>query len=112
MKSVIKKDINDYKSVKYKKLYDFEDNSCDESDNQSLNEYSRNEFKLKNRQHLKTRNENQSLIEYINYEIKPNETLLAIALRYGCSVAAIKRINHLITDHEFYGLRVIKLPVK
>jgi len=54
---------------------------------------------------------NQSLIDYIDYEIQPNDTLASIALRYHCSVAKIKQINHMISEQDFYGLRVIKVPI-
>lgn len=75
-------------------------------------------FELKNR-HSKerrplecigTENE-QSKIDFLNHTVKPNETLQGIALRYGCSVSKLRLYNHLMTDHAFHGLAVLKIPV-
>ncbi|KAH9503270.1 hypothetical protein Btru_068628 [Bulinus truncatus] len=49
--------------------------------------------------------------DYFEKEIVEGETLQAIALKYACQVSEIKRINNLIQDQEFYGLKVIKVPM-
>lgn len=111
MKKILSREKYDYKNVKYNRLEtDFED-CCHLSDSDELSSEPRNGFELKNRQNA-GHDKSHSLVEYINYEVKPDESLRTIALRYGCSVSTIKRINHLMSDHEFYALRNIKLPVK
>lgn len=54
---------------------------------------------------------NEPIVEYTYYDIKPSDTLHSICLRYACPLAQVKRINGLINDQEFYGLRKIKLPL-
>lgn len=51
-------------------------------------------------------------IELVEYCIKPNDSLLSISLSCNCSVEELKRVNRLINDREFYGLRFIKIPVR
>lgn len=51
-------------------------------------------------------------IELVEYCIKPNDSLLSISLSCNCSVEELKRVNRLINDQEFYGLRFIKIPVR
>jgi len=53
-----------------------------------------------------------STTDFVEKEIESNDTLHSIALRYGCKVSEIKRINNLINDQEFYGLRRVKVPVR
>ena len=55
-----------------------------------------------------TKNDSIELVEYL---IKPNDTLLSISLNCNCSVEELKRVNKLMNDQEFYGLRIIKIPV-
>ncbi|XP_051028303.1 lysM and putative peptidoglycan-binding domain-containing protein 3 [Acomys russatus] len=45
-------------------------------------------------------------------DIQEGDTLNAVALRYCCTVADIKRVNNLISDQDFFALRSIKIPVK
>ncbi|CAG5134944.1 unnamed protein product [Candidula unifasciata] len=49
---------------------------------------------------------------YFIKEIADGETLQAIALKYACPVSELKRLNKLIQDQEFYGLKVLKVPMK
>jgi hypothetical protein len=128
------------KSNETEKLYTFDDNYYDQkddiqdSDDNQFNQNSINKrsviksnfFELKNRNNYQNNGlscdenykqdfeltKSDSLIDYINYQICESDSLQSIALRYGCSVSKIKQINHLMTDQEFYGLRVVKLPVK
>lgn len=51
-------------------------------------------------------------VELIEYCIKPNDSLLSISISCNCSVEELKRVNKLINDQEFYGLRYIKIPVR
>ena len=111
MQNILKRDKSvNYKSIKYNKLKNDLEGTCRWSDSDESTVSSsepHNRFELKNK-----RRQSEPLSEYISYEVKPDESLRSIALRYGCSVSAIKRINNLISDHEFYALRVIKLPIK
>ncbi|XP_054159602.1 lysM and putative peptidoglycan-binding domain-containing protein 3-like [Oppia nitens] len=110
MKSVYNKTFrsqNDYKSVKYERLSDPTAITANDDEDQT--------FELKNRQRVspkRSQTEAESLVEYIPYWVQSGDTLRAIALRYGCSVSQIKQINHIMSDHEFYGLRTVRLPVK
>lgn len=62
--------------------------------------------------HNKTRDLiNEPIVEYTYYEIQPGDTLQSICLRYACSVNHVKRLNGLMTNQDFYGLRRIKLPL-
>lgn len=53
----------------------------------------------------------EPIVEFTYYDIQPGDSLHSICLRYACSVNQVKRLNNLITDQEFYGLRKIKLPL-
>lgn len=48
---------------------------------------------------------------YVEYDIQPDDTLHGICLRYACSINLVKRLNGLISDQDFHGLRKIKLPL-
>lgn len=50
-------------------------------------------------------------VEFTHYDIQPGDTLQSVCLRYACSMNQVKRLNNLMTDQEFYGLRKIKLPL-
>lgn len=49
--------------------------------------------------------------DFIEYTILPGDTLHNLSVRYSCPIAAIKRLNNLWSDQEFFGLSKIKLPV-
>ncbi|GFS13088.1 lysM and putative peptidoglycan-binding domain-containing protein 3 [Elysia marginata] len=49
---------------------------------------------------------------YFEREIGEGETLQAIALKYACPVSELKRLNNLIQDQEFFGLKVLKVPMR
>nr|CAB3263578.1 lysM and putative peptidoglycan-binding domain-containing protein 3 [Phallusia mammillata] len=51
-------------------------------------------------------------VVYLEREILPTDTLQSFALLYGCTLNDIKRANNLITEQDFYALRIIKIPVK
>ena len=75
-------------------------------------------YELKNR-HSKERRppewtsdqNEQNKIDFIFHTIKQNETLQGIALKFNCSVSKLRQYNHLMTDNDFHGLAVIKIPV-
>lgn len=58
-----------------------------------------------------TKDFNDPPVEFTYYDIQPNDTLQSICLRYTCSYNHVKRLNGLINDNEFYGLRQLKLPL-
>src|SRR5699024_10059683 len=77
-----------------------------------------NNFELKNRHKERkppdwnARNElNNEKVDFIFHEIKPNDTLQGIALRYNCTTAKLRLYNHLMSDQDFYGISYIKIPV-
>lgn len=49
---------------------------------------------------------------FLEKKLCVDDSLASIALRYGCTVAELKRANNLLTDQEIHGLRTIKVPVK
>lgn len=62
--------------------------------------------------HIRTRDsEANDSDEFIYFDISPSDTLQSICLRYACAVNQVKRLNNIINDQEFYGLRRIKLPL-
>lgn len=70
----------------------------------------------KNHHELHSLSKNRDLIsepftEFIFYDIKPEDSLHNLSLRYACPVASIKRLNGLISDSEFHALKRIKLPL-
>ena len=44
--------------------------------------------------------------------IEPGDTLLSLSLRFNVPIAELKRVNNILTDQGFYGLRVLKVPVQ
>lgn len=57
------------------------------------------------------RQRNSLTNEFIYYTVQPGDSLQNLSVKYSCSIAAIKRLNNLWSDQEFYGLAKIKLPV-
>lgn len=51
-------------------------------------------------------------IEVINIQIKPEDTLQALALRYRCTISELKRINKIDKENEIYAKSYIKVPVQ
>ncbi|XP_061390035.1 lysM and putative peptidoglycan-binding domain-containing protein 3 [Musca vetustissima] len=47
----------------------------------------------------------------IEAKVEPGDTLQAIALRFHCSVADIKRLNKIDKDNEIHARKVVKIPV-
>ncbi|XP_063540650.1 lysM and putative peptidoglycan-binding domain-containing protein 3 isoform X1 [Cydia strobilella] len=48
---------------------------------------------------------------FIEAQVQDGDTLQAIALRFHCSLAELKRINHIHKDNEIYARRTVKVPV-
>ncbi|XP_059144562.1 lysM and putative peptidoglycan-binding domain-containing protein 3-like [Physella acuta] len=94
-------------NVKAARVYLFGDSVAEEDDDNV-------EYEMRSR-HKKGATYDGGLLQdqpqYFEKEIIEGETLQAIALRYACQVSEIKRINNLIQDQEFYGLKVIKVPM-
>ncbi|XP_060068899.1 lysM and putative peptidoglycan-binding domain-containing protein 3-like [Ylistrum balloti] len=49
---------------------------------------------------------------YFEREITEGDSLRSLALQYGCPVSELKRINNFIQDQDFYGYKVVKVPMK
>lgn len=47
----------------------------------------------------------------IEAQVQDGDTLQALALRFHCSVADIKRLNKIDKDNEIYARKVVKIPV-
>lgn len=47
----------------------------------------------------------------IEAKVEPGDTLQAIALRFHCTVADIKRLNKIDKDNEIHARKVVKIPV-
>lgn len=50
-------------------------------------------------------------VEFTYYVIQPGDSLHGICLRYACPISTVRRLNQLMTDQDFYGLRRLKLPL-
>ncbi|XP_012223559.1 lysM and putative peptidoglycan-binding domain-containing protein 3 [Linepithema humile] len=61
---------------------------------------------------LQTIKRSKRKIEVINVQVKPEDTLQALALRYGCTISALKRINKIDKENEIYAKSYIKVPVQ
>ncbi|XP_051154068.1 lysM and putative peptidoglycan-binding domain-containing protein 3 isoform X2 [Leptopilina boulardi] len=51
-------------------------------------------------------------VEVIKVEIQSEDTLQALALRYGCTISEIKRVNNIHKENEIFARQVIKVPVQ
>ncbi|CEF62275.1 LysM domain-containing protein [Strongyloides ratti] len=50
-------------------------------------------------------------ISMIEHEIKANETLQSICLKYECNVSEVKRINKLWNNEDLFTRKSIKIPI-
>lgn len=50
--------------------------------------------------------------ETIDCDILPTDSLQSLSLKYGCTVAELKRTNNLYSDQDFFALKTIKIPVQ
>lgn len=69
------------------------------------------ELKNINNRTYKDSNSENNAVEFTYYDIQPGDSLQNICLRYTCSINQVKRLNGLMTDQDFYGLRRLKLPL-
>lgn len=44
--------------------------------------------------------------------IEPGDTLLSLSKKFNVPIAELKRVNNILTEQGFYGLRVLKVPVQ
>lgn len=51
------------------------------------------------------------LVGSVEVIVKEDDTLTNIALRYSCKISDLKRLNKLINEQDFYGLKRIRIPV-
>uniref|UniRef100_A0A1Q3F238 Putative conserved plasma membrane protein n=1 Tax=Culex tarsalis TaxID=7177 RepID=A0A1Q3F238_CULTA len=52
------------------------------------------------------------LIErWMEAQILPGDTLQAIALRFNCTIAELKKINKIDKDNEIFARRIIRVPI-
>ncbi|KRT83445.1 hypothetical protein AMK59_4876, partial [Oryctes borbonicus] len=42
--------------------------------------------------------------------VEEGDTLQSLAIQYGCSVADLKRLNHILNDNEIYAKGIVKVP--
>lgn len=47
----------------------------------------------------------------IEAKVEPGDTLQALALRFGCSVADIRRLNKIDKDNEIHAHKVLRIPM-
>ncbi|XP_037897026.1 lysM and putative peptidoglycan-binding domain-containing protein 3 isoform X1 [Glossina fuscipes] len=58
-----------------------------------------------------SRNTVQRFDNSIEAKVEPGDTLQAIALRFHCSIADIKRLNKIDKENEIHAHKVVKIPV-
>uniref|UniRef100_A0A8D8DFU5 LysM and putative peptidoglycan-binding domain-containing protein 4 n=1 Tax=Culex pipiens TaxID=7175 RepID=A0A8D8DFU5_CULPI len=57
-------------------------------------------------------NETKSELErWMEAQILPEDTLQAIALRFNCTIAELKKINKIDKDNEIFARRIIRVPI-
>ena len=48
----------------------------------------------------------------IERKIEPGDTLQSLSLKCGCTISQLKRANNLMSDQEFFGLTIVKIPIR
>lgn len=61
---------------------------------------------------VQTTNDASRPASFVEKEVRDKDTLVGLALRYGVTVAELKRVNNIFSNQELYGLRKVKVPVK
>ncbi|XP_058835289.1 lysM and putative peptidoglycan-binding domain-containing protein 3 [Topomyia yanbarensis] len=51
------------------------------------------------------------LDRWMEAQVLPEDTLQAIALRFNCTIAELKKINKIDKDNEIFARRVIRVPI-
>lgn len=49
--------------------------------------------------------------KWLEAQILPGDTLQAIALRFNCTIAELKKINKIDKDNEIFARRIIRVPI-
>ncbi|XP_055609542.1 lysM and putative peptidoglycan-binding domain-containing protein 3 [Uranotaenia lowii] len=70
------------------------DTPSDEADSFSLNE-----------------TKSSQIGRWMEAEILPGDTLQAVALRFNCTIAELKKINKIDKDNEIFAKRIIRVPI-
>lgn len=52
-----------------------------------------------------------SLERWMEAQVLPGDTLQAIALRFNCTIAELKKINKIDKDNEIFARRIIRVPI-
>lgn len=56
--------------------------------------------------------DNYDHFAYIEIPITKDDTLLALSVKFNCSLIDLKRLNSLQNDREMYALNSFKIPIK
>lgn len=56
--------------------------------------------------------EKVSDVVFLERTVTEEDSLIKLALQYGCKVADIKRVNNFLTEQDMYAVKTIKIPVK
>lgn len=54
----------------------------------------------------------QPQLMYIDYELKPDDTLHTVSINFSVSMVDLKRINGLLSERDIYALKYLKIPIK
>ncbi|XP_055534673.1 lysM and putative peptidoglycan-binding domain-containing protein 4 isoform X2 [Wyeomyia smithii] len=49
--------------------------------------------------------------KWIEAQVLPGDTLQAIALRFSCTIAELKKVNKIDKDNEIFARRIIRVPI-
>ncbi|CAF0845296.1 unnamed protein product [Brachionus calyciflorus] len=71
-----------------------------------------NRFRLKEPNYRDTQETSLTQYMYIDYNLIEDETLHTISMKFGVSIADLKRINSLHNDRDIYALKAVKIPIK
>ncbi|EAT41007.1 AAEL007321-PA [Aedes aegypti] len=52
-----------------------------------------------------------ALERWMEAQVLPGDTLQAIALRFNCTIAELKKINKIDKDNEIFARRIIRVPI-
>jgi LysM repeat protein len=61
---------------------------------------------------VRQQQQQQQQLFFIELSVNPNETLQSISMKFGTTVADLKRINSLLNERDMYALKFIKVPIK
>ena len=50
--------------------------------------------------------------EYVEWIVKPGDSLSSLSLKSGCTISHLKRVNNLINDQDFYALKAVRIPFR